>query len=224
MPSGRGQEFTSDVLPGTGPKRRARARSALLRLRCVGRPSGEDSLETAIEPDPSATRGRPSLALQRCLAEGRRGGDRRQTATRDCQSLGLRPPCSKCHIPCGGRKAFFVGLPRRESSRAGSTRNDAHEVSAGRGCPGEPPASRGRQCLVARPANPAAESGCQKPSVGCVLHVPCTGRASDEVSGATRVSGLIEAWREEYNRRRPHSALGYRPPAPEAIQIASGLT
>lgn len=35
---------------------------------------------------------------------------------------------------------------------------------------------------------------------------------------------LLEAWREEYNRRRPHSALGYRPPAPEAIQIASGLT
>ena len=35
---------------------------------------------------------------------------------------------------------------------------------------------------------------------------------------------LIEAWREEYNRRRPHSALGYRPPAPEAIQIAVRLT
>jgi transposase InsO family protein len=35
---------------------------------------------------------------------------------------------------------------------------------------------------------------------------------------------LIEAWREEYNRRRPHSALGYRPPAPEAIQVAVGLT
>jgi putative transposase len=35
---------------------------------------------------------------------------------------------------------------------------------------------------------------------------------------------LIEAWREEYNHRRPHSALGYRPPAPEAIQVAVGLT
>jgi transposase InsO family protein len=35
---------------------------------------------------------------------------------------------------------------------------------------------------------------------------------------------LIEAWREEYNQRRPHSALGYRPPAPEAIQVAVGLT
>jgi transposase InsO family protein len=28
---------------------------------------------------------------------------------------------------------------------------------------------------------------------------------------------LIERWREHYNRVRPHSALGYRPPAPEAI-------
>ena len=28
---------------------------------------------------------------------------------------------------------------------------------------------------------------------------------------------LIERWRVEYNTRRPHSALGYRPPAPEAI-------
>jgi transposase InsO family protein len=28
---------------------------------------------------------------------------------------------------------------------------------------------------------------------------------------------LIERWRAHYNRVRPHSALGYRPPAPEAI-------
>ena len=27
---------------------------------------------------------------------------------------------------------------------------------------------------------------------------------------------LIEQWRQEYNQVRPHSALGYRPPAPEA--------
>ncbi len=27
---------------------------------------------------------------------------------------------------------------------------------------------------------------------------------------------LIEAWRRHYNTIRPHSALGYRPPAPEA--------
>ena len=29
---------------------------------------------------------------------------------------------------------------------------------------------------------------------------------------------LIEQWRREYNTVRPHSALGYRPPAPEAIR------
>jgi transposase InsO family protein len=28
---------------------------------------------------------------------------------------------------------------------------------------------------------------------------------------------LIERWRQYYNRKRPHSSLRYRPPAPEAI-------
>ena len=28
---------------------------------------------------------------------------------------------------------------------------------------------------------------------------------------------LVERWRKEYNQIRPHSSLGYRPPAPEAI-------
>jgi len=32
---------------------------------------------------------------------------------------------------------------------------------------------------------------------------------------------LIERWRQEYNTIRPHSALGYRPPAPEAIRPIS---
>ena len=33
----------------------------------------------------------------------------------------------------------------------------------------------------------------------------------------TEARVLIEQWRREYNQVRPHSALGYRPPAPEAI-------
>jgi len=33
----------------------------------------------------------------------------------------------------------------------------------------------------------------------------------------TEAKVLIEEWRREYNRVRPHSSLGYRPPAPEAI-------
>jgi len=32
---------------------------------------------------------------------------------------------------------------------------------------------------------------------------------------------VIEQWRREYNTIRPHSALGYRPPAPEAIMPSS---
>ncbi|WP_447953423.1 IS3 family transposase [Sphingopyxis chilensis] len=33
----------------------------------------------------------------------------------------------------------------------------------------------------------------------------------------TEAQILIEAWRRHYNTVRPHSALGYRPPAPEAV-------
>jgi putative transposase len=29
---------------------------------------------------------------------------------------------------------------------------------------------------------------------------------------------VVEWWRQEYNRVRPHSSLGYRPPAPEAVE------
>jgi len=32
----------------------------------------------------------------------------------------------------------------------------------------------------------------------------------------TEAKVLIEQWRQEYNQVRPHSSLGYRPPAPEA--------
>ncbi len=31
---------------------------------------------------------------------------------------------------------------------------------------------------------------------------------------------LIEGWRRHYNRVRPHSSLGYRPPAPETLPLA----
>ena len=30
---------------------------------------------------------------------------------------------------------------------------------------------------------------------------------------------LIESWRQRYNRLRPHSSLGYRPPGPEATWL-----
>lgn len=31
---------------------------------------------------------------------------------------------------------------------------------------------------------------------------------------------LVEQWRREYNTIRPHSSLGYRPPAPQAVRPA----
>jgi len=39
----------------------------------------------------------------------------------------------------------------------------------------------------------------------------------------TEAKVLIERWRKEYNQERPHSALKYRPPAPEAMVLV-GLT
>lgn len=37
---------------------------------------------------------------------------------------------------------------------------------------------------------------------------------------------LVERWRVDYNTHRPHSSLGYRPPAPEAVMMegVSGLS
>lgn len=34
---------------------------------------------------------------------------------------------------------------------------------------------------------------------------------------------LIERWRQHYNTVRPHSSLGYKPPAPEAILPRSSM-
>lgn len=35
----------------------------------------------------------------------------------------------------------------------------------------------------------------------------------------TEAKVLIERWRHYYNTKRPHSSLGYRPPAPETLQV-----
>ena len=35
---------------------------------------------------------------------------------------------------------------------------------------------------------------------------------------------MIERWRIHYNTKRPHTSLGYRPPAPETIQIPNTIT
>lgn len=36
----------------------------------------------------------------------------------------------------------------------------------------------------------------------------------------TEARALIEGWRREYNQVRPHSSLGYQPPAPEAVLVS----
>jgi transposase InsO family protein len=49
------------------------------------------------------------------------------------------------------------------------------------------------------------------------------GKCRDELLGPEIFDTLLEArvlterWRRDYNRIRPHSSLGYRPPAPQAI-------
>jgi transposase InsO family protein len=35
---------------------------------------------------------------------------------------------------------------------------------------------------------------------------------------------LIEQWRRHYNEVRPHSSLGYRPPAPQVIVSSNKIT
>ncbi len=55
------------------------------------------------------------------------------------------------------------------------------------------------------------------------------GKLRDELLNGERFTTLLEAqvlvadWRYHYNRVRPHSALGYRPPAPEATLFPGGL-
>ena len=39
----------------------------------------------------------------------------------------------------------------------------------------------------------------------------------------TEAKVLIEEWRRKYNGVRPHSSLGYRPPAPEAVLTAATI-
>ncbi|MEL6220939.1 MAG: integrase core domain-containing protein, partial [Pseudomonadota bacterium] len=42
-------------------------------------------------------------------------------------------------------------------------------------------------------------------------------RANDPLERFLILGSLIEHWRRHDNTVRPHSAIGYKPPAPEAI-------
>ena len=43
------------------------------------------------------------------------------------------------------------------------------------------------------------------------------GKMEIPVYTLTEAQILIERWRQQYNTVRPHSALGYRPPAPVTV-------
>jgi hypothetical protein len=59
------------------------------------------------------------------------------------------------------------------------------------------------------------------PGAGAVH--PINGKLRDELLNAevfhtlAEAKVLIEQWRRHYNTQRPHSSLGYRPPAPEVL-------
>ena len=62
----------------------------------------------------------------------------------------------------------------------------------------------------------------RKVLMGTIISRGPNGKLRDELlnreifTTLTEAQVLIEQWRQEYNQVRPHSSLGYRPPAPEA--------
>ena len=67
----------------------------------------------------------------------------------------------------------------------------------------------------------AASMNARRTATTCEIF---NGRLRDELLAREQSDTLLEAkvlierWRRHYNTVRPHGSLGYRPPAPEAIQ------
>jgi hypothetical protein len=98
----------------------------------VGRPSGSRTLETAIEPGPCATRGRPSLALQRCPRKpsGVASPDR---SAEPCRSPRFVRPRATCHRRTAEHQHFFWGARSGEARAAGfAARRSAIPCATGR--------------------------------------------------------------------------------------------
>jgi len=79
----------------------------------------------------------------------------------------------------------------------------------------------GVQTLFIEPGSPW-ENGYIESFNGKLRYELLNGEIFDTILEARVV---IEAWRRHYNTMRPHSALGFRPPAPEAykpLQLANG--
>ena len=76
--------------------------------------------------------------------------------------------------------------------------------------------------LFIEPGSPW-ENGYVESHIGKLRDEHLNGEVLDTLAEA---KVLVEGWRREYNRFRPHSSLGYRPPAPEAYmtgKITQGL-
>jgi len=69
--------------------------------------------------------------------------------------------------------------------------------------------------LFIEPGSPW-ENGYVESFIGKLRDELLTGEVLDTLNEA---KVLVEAWRKAYNHIRPHSSLGYRPPAPEAMMI-----
>ena len=85
-----------------------------------------------------------------------------------------------------------AGVHRQGASASGSPRS-------GRRPPTSSPAARGRTA-TARASTASCATSCER---------------RDLLLKEAKV--VIEGWRRHYNTIRPHSSLGYRPPAPEAM-------
>ena len=75
--------------------------------------------------------------------------------------------------------------------------------------------SLGVSTLFIEPGSPW-ENGYVESFIGKLRDEHLNGEVLDTLAEA---KVLVEAWRTEYNRLRPHSSLGYRPPAPEAYVV-----
>ncbi len=78
-------------------------------------------------------------------------------------------------------------------------------------------AKLGTKTLYIEPGSPWENGSCE--SFNGKLPDECLKR---EIFYSLREAQVvIGAWRDHYNRIRPHSALGYRPPAPVTLEIAA---
>jgi putative transposase len=64
----------------------------------------------------------------------------------------------------------------------------------------------------------ASTGECDLPAIACNRLPAMEELLNGEIFYSLREAQIIiERWRKHYNTKLPHSALGYRPPAPEAI-------